>query len=86
MAVGKSIGLFGLIGRIYDMLGTAVTSATNGLEALENVSLVAKEKSESYLEEQRIENQIKLEELKAKRLKVTQRQIEATQQQAIEVQ
>ena len=76
MAAVNSIGLLGLIGRIYNMLGTAVTSATNGLEALENVSLVAKEKSESYLEEQRIENQIKLEELKAKRLKVTQQQIE----------
>ena len=79
MAAVNSIGLFGLIGRIYNMLGTAVASATNGLEALENVSMVAKEKSESYLEEQRIENQIKLEELKAKRLKVTQ-------QQAVEVQ
>ena len=79
MAAVNSIGLFGLIGRIYNMLGTAVTSATNGLEALENVSLVAKEKSEAYLEEQRIENSIKLEELKRKRLKVNQ-------QQAIEVQ
>lgn len=85
MAAVNSIGLFGLIGRIYNMLGTAVTSATNGLEALEKVSLVAKEKSESYLEEQRIENQIKLEELRAKRLKVNQQQAIEVTHQAIEV-
>lgn len=70
--MGKTMGFFGMLHSIYNMLGTLASAFGRGAQALDNLGAWAEEQTATFVDEARIERQTKIEQLMAKRKAGTQ--------------
>lgn len=73
----QNVGFFGMLHGIYGAVASLASAAQRGANALDNLGQWAEEQTGTFVDEARIERQMKIEELKRKRLALNQTTLEA---------